>query len=39
MLGSNVTFYKQMFIKFFISINYGLFKLLVILQNPTKLKY
>jgi hypothetical protein len=39
MLGSNVTFYKKMFIKFFISINYGVLKLLVILQNPNKLKY
>jgi hypothetical protein len=39
MLGSNVTFYKTTFIKISISINYGLFRLLVILHNPNKLKY
>jgi hypothetical protein len=39
MLGSNVTFYKTTFIKFSISISYELSKLLVILQNPNKLKY
>jgi len=39
MLGNNVIFYKRTFIKFSISRNYGLFKLLVILQNRNKLKY
>ncbi len=33
---SNVTFYKTTFIKFSISISYGLSNLLVILQNPNK---
>jgi hypothetical protein len=39
MLGSNVIFYKTTFIIFSISQNYGLLELLVILQNPNKLKY
>jgi len=39
MLGSNVTFLKTTFIKISISISYGIFKLLVILQNFNKLKY
>jgi hypothetical protein len=37
MLGSNVTFYNTTFIRFSISINDGLSKLLVILLNPNKL--
>jgi hypothetical protein len=39
MLGSNVTFKKKKIINFSISISYELSKLLVILQNPNKLKY
>jgi hypothetical protein len=39
MLGNNVTFYKTKFIKFSILINYGLFTLLIILQNPIKRKH
>jgi hypothetical protein len=38
MLGNNAIFYKTTFIKFSISISYGLFKLMVILENPNKLK-
>jgi hypothetical protein len=39
MLNNNANFYKITFINFFISINYGLSRLLVILQNPNKLIY
>jgi hypothetical protein len=39
MLGNNAIFYKTTFINFSILINYGIFRILVISQNPNKLKY